>query len=822
MVRLRYIFMIMLMVVTSCRQIEPLVEQELSNGPEFTAYIEDSDVQTKTALDGNSVVWSAADQIAVFQGTAKADKYQVDENCIGTKEGIFAIVAKGETSSAGNFNANIAIYPYQDVLTVTPTSATEYQISGVTIPSTQTYAANTFANGSFLMAAITDGLTDHTLSFRNLCGALKLQLKGTAKVKTIELKGNDSEPLSGDATVKVYPDGSAPKITMSQDTSPIVTLDCGDGVQLNETTATDFLITIPPTAFEKGFTIVFTDVEGKQTQTETNKSNIVSRSFIHTMPEIVVGKNPSPPEDPEIETFSITWELGNINTDTGKLGTLSNRRRTVGYIPVKYCWGKMATLNTDPGVHVVFYDKDYNYIAPTSSPTTVAITPSRNSFFHLLRYRPEGAEYFKIMVRSSDAAQDAYWKPLQNVPISNSNVVEWTVGGINVNTGVDTDDNDKIAATTRRRTIDYIPVNKRYVTTTQKVDIHVVYFDSMCNYLGTKTNYLSIEAGVETDLCDNAPEGTAYYRLVSRTSDVAQDGYYTFSISAQNGSSNDSTDEIIVDCNGNGDYTTIEDALAYAPDSPTNHVVIRIRKGTYYPAPKTPDSIPYNEHNRNLSIIGDDKEKVILRGDIGYYYYQVGIDYAPIRIGGNVTIENITIESYSSGYTETAELHGWDLELPHCRAYCIHLDHGCKPGDEIVVKNCRLINDHFAAIGFGLKQDYTLRIEDCDLMTTATDDILSGFSNYGTLYGHLANGVKTGQRLEVINCRITNVGYATAINLMDGSGVDEGPEASYLLIGNVCMTNVENGGSVLKVFNRYWTQDESCSGNNIDDMNFNI
>ena len=159
--------MIMLMVVTSCRQIEPLVEQELSNGPEFTAYIEDSDVQTKTALDGNSVVWSAADQIAVFQGTAKSDKYQVDENCIGTKEGIFAIVAKGETSSAGNFNANIAIYPYQDVLTVTPTSATEYQISGVTIPSTQTYAANTFANGSFLMAAITDGLTDHTLSFRS-------------------------------------------------------------------------------------------------------------------------------------------------------------------------------------------------------------------------------------------------------------------------------------------------------------------------------------------------------------------------------------------------------------------------------------------------------------------------------------------------------------------------------------------------------------------------------------------------------------------------------------------------------------------------------
>lgn len=49
---------------------------------------------------------------------------------------------------------------------------------------------------------------------------------------------------------------------------------------------------------------------------------------------------------------------------------------------------------------------------------------------------------------------------------------------------------------------------------------------------------------------------------------------------------------------------------------------------------------------------------------------------------------------------------------------------------------------------------------------------------------------------------------------------------SYYWLGHcfleIPMTNVENGGSVLKVFNRYWTQDESCSGNNIDDMNFNI
>jgi lysophospholipase L1-like esterase len=288
MVRLRYIFMIMLVVVTSCRQIEPLVEQELSQGPEFTAEIESFDPETKTALDGNSVVWSAADQIAVFQGMAKADKYQVNDDCVGTTSGTFGIVAKGEAAAEETFNANIAIYPYQDGLAVTPTSATEYKITGLTIPSTQTYTANTFSSGSFLMAAITDDLDGHTLSFRNLCGALKLQLKGTAKVKTIELKGNDSEPLSGDAIVKVYPDGSAPEITMSQDTSPIVTLDCGDGVQLDETTATDFIITVPPTTFENGFTATVTCTDGGVAKIETAKPNPIQRSYIHTMPEITV------------------------------------------------------------------------------------------------------------------------------------------------------------------------------------------------------------------------------------------------------------------------------------------------------------------------------------------------------------------------------------------------------------------------------------------------------------------------------------------------------------------------------------------------------
>ena len=157
------LFFALMLACVSCQQAELLVESEVGlkpSAPEFTAQVEafgagehdGEGALTKTALaGGNSVVWSAQDQIAVFQGTSTADTYQVDEKCIGTREGRFGIVAKGESATTGTFDANIAIYPYQEGLTVTPTTATEYQIAGVTIPSVQTYTANTFSNGSFLI-----------------------------------------------------------------------------------------------------------------------------------------------------------------------------------------------------------------------------------------------------------------------------------------------------------------------------------------------------------------------------------------------------------------------------------------------------------------------------------------------------------------------------------------------------------------------------------------------------------------------------------------------------------------------------------------------
>lgn len=417
--------------------------------------------------------------------------------------------------------------------------------------------------------------------------------------------------------------------------------------------------------------------------------------------------------------------------------------------------------------------------------------------------------YTRLNLKNGDVFNENHIKHIEDTfsnLLGETCGIIWEDGAFDVNTGALV---PSPGGTGRRRS-DFISIKYSIINLSNPINFYILAYDENKQFLSAKGWIGSTYYNV----LEYVPSGTQYYRILVQTGDEKQDEYWTISTPNKANKSN----EIIVDCNGCGDYMTLEEALANARDSATNHVIIRIRAGVYYPAPKTPDSLPYNEYRRNLSIIGDNKNKVVLMGDIGYYYYQIGVDHAPIRIGGNVTIENITIKSNSSKYIETAEANGWDLSLPHCRAYCIHLDHSCNPGDEIVVKNCRLINDHFTTIGFGLKQDYTLRIENCDLITTTLDDTLSGFSNYGTLYGHLGDGGLTGQRLEVINCRITNVGYGTAINLMDGSGA-ENPEASYLLIGNVCNTNESDSNAKFKVVNKGWTQDKLCFGNNVEDMN---
>ena len=284
------------------------LSETLSSGGDLHATIAD-ETSTRTVMDDqNNIRWSEGDQIIAFAKTSLGQKYQLKESYVGETSGYFSKVSSGSSDDLGagmEWDHIVAYYPYAE--SVRCARSGEDYILDVVLPAGQTYAPESFGNGFFPMAAISE---DNDLTFKNVCGGLKLQLKGTAKVKTIELKGNAGELLSGKASVTVYSGGAVPSIAMASDASKSIILDCGAGVQLNEETATEFILTVPPVAFAAGFTVTVTDVQNGTAVLSTDKANPVKRSAILSMPAMTVKTEPAftPTEYCFTATYTATAE----------------------------------------------------------------------------------------------------------------------------------------------------------------------------------------------------------------------------------------------------------------------------------------------------------------------------------------------------------------------------------------------------------------------------------------------------------------------------------------------------------------------------------
>lgn len=275
---------------------------------------------TRTVMDGyNNVLWSAGDQISAFMKTSLGLKYQLKDSYAGKTSGSFSKVASASSDDlVGGMELDhiVAYYPYSESVMCSKASG-GYALQ-VVLPSEQTYAPDSFGSGVWPMVAVCE---DNDITFKNVCGGLKLQLKGIAKVKTIELKGNAGEILSGEASVTVYPDETLPSIAMASDASRSVLLDCGDGVQLNEETATEFILTVPPVAFDNGFTVTVTDARNGVAVLSTDKANPIRRSAILSMPVMEIETEPV--FTPTDYCISATFEITEDNEKTSLFGDVN-------------------------------------------------------------------------------------------------------------------------------------------------------------------------------------------------------------------------------------------------------------------------------------------------------------------------------------------------------------------------------------------------------------------------------------------------------------------------------------------------------------------
>ena len=283
------------LAITGCQAELEVLNPEKNTEPEvitqepskvFTAIVdEDFNSETKTSLDGSgNVLWKKGDQVSIFAASTVNEQYQVSNDSDGKTAATLNKIPAGDFVAGTDIDNNVAFYPYASTAELAK-SGSNYVISEIELPATQTYAAGSFGNGAFPMAAVTSSSEDMNLKFKNILGGLKLQLKGTATITSITVIGNNNEILCGDAEVTMAY-GGVPSISLSDASAKTVTLDCGAGVTLDSETATPFIIALPPMTMTGGFTVVVTDSESKQMEIKTTKSQTIPRSNLLKMPAV--------------------------------------------------------------------------------------------------------------------------------------------------------------------------------------------------------------------------------------------------------------------------------------------------------------------------------------------------------------------------------------------------------------------------------------------------------------------------------------------------------------------------------------------------------
>ncbi len=305
MLRRFYICCIAICALISCHT--DITDEPQEQNPTETIYasIEQFRHNRTTLGSDNSILWSSGDRISVFKHRSFNDEYILDEVASGTNEGEFSLIPSFTDGLVPIVPLlhSVAFYPYVSRLTCNEIGNDDgYSIDGFVIPKIQKWVAESFDPYSFPMVAVSE--SPNILSFRNICGILKLCFTGSGSVKRLRLMGNKGEALAGESLLTVYGDERKPEISICGDSFSEVILDCGDGVCLDPEHPTSFMFSLPPVDFDGGFTVEVEYDGGKVVEVSTSKNNPVLRSMILRMPDI----NLDDMEDDSIDDMQIVFE----------------------------------------------------------------------------------------------------------------------------------------------------------------------------------------------------------------------------------------------------------------------------------------------------------------------------------------------------------------------------------------------------------------------------------------------------------------------------------------------------------------------------------
>ena len=238
----------------------------------ITASREDFEPNTRTILEPDgSVEWCPLDEISVFysngaSGGSKFTSQNTEQAAIAEFRGrLEGISAGGENFTNGKYL--YGVYPYS--------LDTKFNngIITISLPSHQTAADGTFANGLFPTIARAQGVN---LAFYNICGGIKFTVSRN-DITSVSFKGNNGERIAGTANV-TFNSSEIPTVLEEELESKneiIVYAPAGGTFEAGKV----YFIVAYPTKLNSGFTMTFHTSDMKEGVYVYNNAVEIERSI---------------------------------------------------------------------------------------------------------------------------------------------------------------------------------------------------------------------------------------------------------------------------------------------------------------------------------------------------------------------------------------------------------------------------------------------------------------------------------------------------------------------------------------------------------------
>ena len=238
--------------------------------------IADFDVVSRVELNGNiQTVWNENDEICVFHDN-EIKTYRFTGKT-GDRSGSFTLVASEEQTTDGIvFDQYYAIYPVERKIRSNATDGTPLLFT--TVPTVQQYKQGSYALHANTMVGTSENGKE--FEFINVLGYLHLSITGDKVVKSIEIESNRGEIIAGNAYFVHGRD-----VRTNNYSERVITIDCGEGVQLTDQ-PTDFYCTVIPQTLKQGFTVTINFTDGSIFPKSTAQEITIDRNTMLTMSRI--------------------------------------------------------------------------------------------------------------------------------------------------------------------------------------------------------------------------------------------------------------------------------------------------------------------------------------------------------------------------------------------------------------------------------------------------------------------------------------------------------------------------------------------------------